>query len=129
MARKGWDALSPAYRQRMERNGVTRDIYESGGSIQKARGHQATPERPERANAENFPDYFNRRQRLVRELAAKKQRLFHDRLRYDAKRSRDNIRELKPSMSQLQWAVKASEDELLDALRDSPETFAFLGYH
>lgn len=39
--RRGWDSLSPAYRNRLKRNGITRRAYESGASLEKARGHGA----------------------------------------------------------------------------------------
>lgn len=43
--RRTWDALSPAYRRRLESGGVTRREYERGGSLAEARGHRYTPER------------------------------------------------------------------------------------
>lgn len=43
--RKGWSELSDAYRGRLEQQGVTRQQYESGASLQAARGHSVTPER------------------------------------------------------------------------------------
>lgn len=49
MARKTWGALSENYRKRLERGGITKQAYESGASLSSARGHAATPERPERA--------------------------------------------------------------------------------
>lgn len=39
MARKGWDQLSEAYRNRLVRNGITRTDYDQGASLGKARGH------------------------------------------------------------------------------------------
>lgn len=44
MKRKGWESLSPAYRKRLERNGITASAYAQGASLQKARGHRTTPE-------------------------------------------------------------------------------------
>lgn len=42
MARKGWSALSPSYRQRLERRGVTESNYDNPFfSLQRARGHRA----------------------------------------------------------------------------------------
>lgn len=41
MARKGWDALSAGYRRRLERKGVTRESYDSGQSLNAARGHKS----------------------------------------------------------------------------------------
>jgi len=37
--RKGWDALSDAQRRRYQRAGITRQAYDSGASLAKARGH------------------------------------------------------------------------------------------
>lgn len=37
--RKGWDSLSDAQRRRYERAGITRQAYNSGASLAKARGH------------------------------------------------------------------------------------------
>lgn len=43
--RKGWGELSPSYRRRLISHGITESHYEQGLSLQKARGHGATPER------------------------------------------------------------------------------------
>lgn len=48
--RRSWDSLTPAYRRRLERSGLTRSAYESGAPLTGARGHGKTPERPERAD-------------------------------------------------------------------------------
>lgn len=45
MARKGWDSLSASYRGRLERKGITRVQYDSGASLQRARGHTREGER------------------------------------------------------------------------------------
>jgi len=42
--RKEWDSLTPTYRARLSRAGITKAGFEGGASIQKARGHAATPE-------------------------------------------------------------------------------------
>lgn len=42
--RKGWDDISPAYKQRLTRNGITKDAYSKGQSLSSARGHRDTPE-------------------------------------------------------------------------------------
>lgn len=44
--RRGWDALSKSYRDRLSRKGITRASYERGGSLASARGHGKTPEHP-----------------------------------------------------------------------------------
>src|SRR5258707_11270082 len=44
VSRKGWQQLSPNYRQRLERSGISKTKYEPGASLKAARGHKATPE-------------------------------------------------------------------------------------
>jgi hypothetical protein len=39
MAKKSWSELSPAYRARLERSGITPAMHSRGEGIQKARGH------------------------------------------------------------------------------------------
>jgi hypothetical protein len=48
VARKAWDDLSPAYRARLERKGVTEDSHRAGASLSKARGHKSSAEENER---------------------------------------------------------------------------------
>jgi hypothetical protein len=43
-ARKAWESLSPDYQRRLSRGGITKSSYQSGASLQKARGHAKTPE-------------------------------------------------------------------------------------
>lgn len=67
-----WDALSPAYRKRLERNGVSREQYLRGNRLGSARGHSQTPERPERAtrNPQRYQQYLGARfDRFAKELA------------------------------------------------------------
>lgn len=136
MARKGWDSLRPDYRERLERNGVSRQDYEQGASLKKGRGHEKTPERPRYYDAAKYKEYHQRRSSLEKQLADKKKDLFGNRApdakgrpRWNAERSEQNIRENPPSLKMLQWALEASEDELIDAIREDDETFSFLGYH
>lgn len=42
--RKGWDALSPGYRNRLESKGITKARYDRGHKLDVARGHAETPE-------------------------------------------------------------------------------------
>ena len=62
--RKSWDSLSPAYRQRLSRGGVTKEKYESGANLSAARGHARTPEHPREAakRPERYPEYVQKRQ-------------------------------------------------------------------
>src|SRR5215469_3349306 len=42
--RKGWEALSPGYRKRLESKGITKARYDRGHKLDIARGHAETPE-------------------------------------------------------------------------------------
>lgn len=61
---RNWQALSPAYRTRLERKGITRSTYESGFPLSAARGHKRTPERPAQAakNPAKFSEYVTRKE-------------------------------------------------------------------
>ncbi len=52
MARRegAWESLTPAYRTRLERGGITRESYQAGVRVQTARGHRTAEHR---ARAEN----------------------------------------------------------------------------
>lgn len=71
MARQ-WGTLSPAYRRRLERGGITQAAYESGASLQKARGHAQTPEHPLKATPASHPRYFANRASLVKQVQDQK---------------------------------------------------------
>lgn len=129
MARKGWGALSPGYRARLEKNGISRQDYEAGTSIRKARGHEHTPERPSSYDRTIFVQYARNRGSLIRQLEEKKEELFGGRPRWKEERSKQNIRDYPPSIAQLKWAVnEASESDLIDAIREDPKAFAWIGY-
>lgn len=61
--RRAWESLSEPYRLRLQRKGVTEELYGSGASLKAARGHAVTPERPQRAfrNPDIYSDYLRRR--------------------------------------------------------------------
>lgn len=62
--RKGWDNLSPAYRDRLSRRGITKSQYEHGRPLAGARGHGATPEhglKSARRNPKKYGDYIRKR--------------------------------------------------------------------
>lgn len=130
MARKGWESLSPGYRARMERAGVSRTAYESGASLRAARGHSKTPERPTaRISREQYPEYFTKRQRLIQELQAKKQRIFGQSDKWDARKSADRIREKPASNALLQAAIDADEEDIWDSMRGEESDYAYLFYY
>jgi hypothetical protein len=139
VARKGWDALSAQYRKRLEKGGISRADYTAGRSLSKARGHAQTPEHPtDKVDKAKYPNYYAKRQQLIRDFQRKKARLWGHledetrslgRTRFNRKNSFDNVRDGRMSNKLLQWALDADEEDLIDALRDDSETFAFVGYH
>lgn len=68
--RRSWESLSPDYRKRLSRYGITKSQYENGRPLSGARGHGATPEHPKEAkrNPKKYGDYI--RTRAVPELPA-----------------------------------------------------------
>lgn len=128
MARKGWDALSPGYRARIEKSGMTRGEYEAGHSLQKARGHEKTPERPKQYDAQKYKDYHAQRARLTREVERKKEQMFGQSPKWNAARSQTHMTEKPPSLAAMRWALNASDEDILDAIREDYETYSFLGY-
>jgi hypothetical protein len=61
VARKSWDQLSPAYRQRLERSGYTSRDYAANKPRTAARGHAHTPEHPNRAHPVKHKEYLERK--------------------------------------------------------------------
>lgn len=131
MARKGWSGLSADYRARIERAGMTRADYEAGQSLQKARGHAATPENPRAYDPQKYQRYHQERGRLETQLEARKQALWGQSARWNGRRAKENVRANVPSVKELRWAMSASDDELMEKASeiDSSKEYAWLGYH
>lgn len=127
--RKSWESLSPAYRDRLSRGGITKSKYESGASLSKARGHAKTPEHPREAikNPQKFPGYKPKKEPKVSEEDNKKLSADavksmdaklgfgyvpggDDVINYDPQRVRDNV--AKMTTSQKIWTITASEEDL-----------------
>lgn len=128
-ARKGWDSLSEEYRKRLQAKGVTINDYSKGKPIKAARGHDKTPERPIGYSAEDYPEYSTERRDLMRQVEERKRQLWGDRPRWNEDRASRVVRQTIPPLALLRWALTASEEELLSALREDPKTYHFLGYH
>lgn len=128
MARKGWDALKPGYRERLENAGITKQDYESGGSLTKGRGHEKTPENPRQYSPSKYPKYHGERLKLERELLQRKEQVFGQSTRWNAARSERNLRDKPPSLALIRAALQMTDSEMLDAIRENPQTFYFLGY-
>jgi hypothetical protein len=60
--RTSWGDLSPEYRARLERKGITAQSHGSGASIKSARGHDKSPEhmRDAIANPDRYRDWWKR---------------------------------------------------------------------
>ena len=128
MARKGWDALSPGYRARIEKSGMTRGEYEAGQSLQKARGHEKTPERPAGYDTKKYPQYAAERAKLTREVERKKEQMFGQSPRWNAEKSRKHMADKPPSLAKMRWVLDADEQDILDAVREDYEAFSWFGY-
>jgi len=129
MARKGWNSLSPAYRARIEKAGLTQADYEAGTSLTRARGHANTPERPRSYDPAKYQQYNSKRKQLTSQVEQRKQQVFSDSPRWDRGRSDRAIREKPPSLKLMRWALAATDQEIADAIREDPETYRFLMYH
>lgn len=134
--RKPWASLSPAYRDRLARKGITPEMHAAGESIRAARGHAHTPEHPREAEVKpnRFPEYRMVRRSLVNKVARKKSQLFGSDHKFNAKRSADIINmgwdsQHVPSNVDLQWAIDATEDEIMEAITSGDEEYSFLWYH
>jgi len=78
--RRQWSLLSENYQRRLLGAGISREDYEDGANLKKARGHSKTPE--------------NKRERvkkLAEKLFQKKERIWGDRLKWDGDRARKVI--------------------------------------
>lgn len=133
MARKGWESLSPGYRARLERNGVSKTAYGRGESIRAARGHAQTPEHPKevtfKGGATQFPHYKAERDRLTKRIGELKQYWFGDSPKWNPKRSKEKFRKEPPSIVRMRQWVKLSREEWIDAIREDPTAASYLGYH
>lgn len=137
MARRDYDALSAGYRGRLERAGMTRAEYERGDSLKSARGHSQTPERPSRAlnRPEAYPDYIARRFALERRVIARKAEIFGTGPKFNAQRSRENLRSGPKTEQPASMAAMERFAELGEDLFDEPDfdwqdnEWDFLYYH
>ena len=135
MARRSWDQLSSDYRDRLEKAGITPQMHAAGESIRAARGHARTPEHPSEGvrEPEKFRDWFDERQKLVRQVQRRKARMFKGSKKFNAQRSLKMVTEGSnnnpPSMKVLKWAATADDDELWEAMTSGDEDYSFLFYH
>lgn len=128
MARKGWNALSAGYKSRLQKAGISKQDYEKGHSIQAARGHAATPERPTQKSG-SFPVYQAERDRLTRRVVDLKQAYFGTKPVFNPRKAVARFKKDPPSMEALRRWTKLTKEEWIDAIRTDPSAGAYLGYH
>ena len=133
-ARKPWDQLTPTYRRRLERGGITRQNYETADR-KAARGHATTPEHPR--DAERHPgqyrDYITSRTSDERQVIARKERIWGTSPRFDPGRSAQMVRrnprtKSVPSLALMRRFLRMSDDEVSE-IDWSDDDWAFLFYH
>lgn len=129
MPRKGWSSLSPEYRARLEKNGISKSDYESGASIQSARGHSRTPERPIGSTTNpQFQQYVFERNKLIQRIVQHKEEWFSRKPMYNAIRSGKPYRDNPPTTAQLRQWANMTREEWLDEIRAGND-LTFFGYH
>jgi hypothetical protein len=63
-----WENLSPAYRRRLEKAGITKRRYELGANLQHARGHTHTPEHgiaQARKHPAKYRKYLQKKEKII----------------------------------------------------------------
>lgn len=142
--RRVWSALSSAYRTRLMRSGITKESYEAGVELKKARGHAETPEHPEEAirKPSKYQKYRNKIKPLYRQIEERKAQLWEDRFKYHDLRSRQYVKgfaDVKaPGIRKMIEALRMTDDEweqkVLDAAMSDgrggvDDDWKFLFYH
>jgi len=142
---RNWDRLSAAYRERLRKAGITREYYESGGGLTKARGHSETPEHPEDAdkNPKKYNKYRNSRNYLTRTVIKRKKDVFGNQPRFHEMHSRDYVirgvphlagwEQRPPTLQEMKDYLAASDDQLFEwasaAQRAQEYQYSPLWYH
>jgi len=143
---RNWDSLSPAYRARLTRSGISRSQYESGVSLSAARGHARTPEHPQDAykqsGRQRYKDYRRERHGLVDQVVARKRELWGDRPRWNEDRARQYVSNgvkdtlghfSKPALKDLRRFLELTDDEAERVVAGDREfiegEFNFTWYH
>lgn len=133
MARQLWETLSPAYRGRLERGGITRTAYESGVSLAKARGHAATPEHPREAekekNRERYRRYRDKKAELAKKVQGVKERWFGNRESWNPVNSEKALKNKGTRELQRVYDLISEYEDFDDFLADGNEIDESLYYH
>src|SRR5262245_21746630 len=133
--RQPWESLSPSYRERLSRKGITPGMHAAGESIRAARGHERTPEHPREGQTQpvQFPQWMQTRRSLVRQVNVRKDSIWGSSHKYRSRGARkvtnEGVNGNPPSNAMLQWALQATAEELELAAESGDEEYAFLWYH
>ena len=138
MARKAWGSLSDAYRRRLERGGIDRESYDSGASLAGARGHEKTPERPERAEREpeKYQEYIFKRDALVADIMEIKRAAFGQSPKWNEKRAKKGVTHhpkgkvrSQASLNRVWKAIRNTDDLYLTMMEMDDDDKDALFYH
>jgi hypothetical protein len=115
--RRSWDSLSPSYRARLSRGGITKARYERGDSLTAARGHSKTPEHPERAqkNPQRYRKYLQKRATPGLTTRDKAYYNFHRQLSHYFKYNDATVREgcyNIMTIDEARWTITADVEEI-----------------
>ena len=138
MAQKAWKDLSPEYKARLKRHGITarnRNTKASKAKISAIRGHAATPERPERAvkNPQRYSTYLQNVTSIQNQVIAKKNAIWGSTFKYRNKRADRNVHtnprtNRPPELALMKKFLALNMDDIADIdWRD--DDWAFLFYH
>jgi hypothetical protein len=122
----------------MAGKGITEAMWDTpeADRIRKgARGHATTPERPSQASKrpDKYPEYVQRRSDEMRQLQARKQRLFGDRIKYNNGRSYKatltNPRTQEPPKTSYVRKFLRMTETQIEQINWSDDEWGFLFYH
>ena len=128
MARKGWTNLKASYRSQLEKAGITQSAYESGASLRKARRHAKTPEHHRGYNQSSFKSYAKEQQRIALDIETLKQQHFGGSAKWNATKSAKTSSKYMGTKADMIRALTMSREEMIHAIREDPNRWAFLGY-
>lgn len=134
-SRKSWDDLSPKYRARLERGGITRSTFATADKS-AARGHKATPEHPQEAilKPHKYERYVQDRSDEMRQVIARKERIWGHRPKYKRGRSARAVTEPNPvtkklpTIQAMRAFLRMSDDDIAE-LDWRDDEWWFLFYH
>lgn len=93
--KRDWSSLSSSYQSRLLHGGITKQAYEAGANLSKARGHAHTPEHPEdvmfNKKKIKYAKYRNNLKKLQQEVIERKERVWGGRHKYNHHRAKEAV--------------------------------------